>query len=71
MEAVLTMAPEHCGFMTRSTARRPRKTPRALTAMTESNSSTDSSVIGAYRPSMPALLKNRSTRPWCLTACPT
>jgi hypothetical protein len=46
IDAVLTMAPEPCGFMTRSTARRPRNTPRASTAMTESNSSTASSVIG-------------------------
>jgi len=63
IEAVLTITPEPCGFITLSTARRPMNTPRALTAHTRSKSATDSSVIGAIRPSMPALLKNRSMRP--------
>ena len=46
-------------------------TPRPLTAQTRSKSATDSSVIGAIRPSMPALLKNRSIRPNSATAAAT
>jgi hypothetical protein len=68
---VQTIAPESCGFMTFRTERNPMKTPRAFTAQTRSKSSTVRSVIGAIRPSMPALLKNRSIRPWASTAART
>jgi hypothetical protein len=70
-DAVFTIDPERCCFITRSTARRPMNTPRTFTAHTRSKSSTDSSVIGAIRPSMPALLKNRSTRSCASTAART
>ena len=68
IDAVFTIAPEPCGFITFRTARSPMNTPRALTAQTLSKSATESSVIGAIRPSIPALLKNRSIRPCASTA---
>ena len=42
---------------------RPSQTPRTLTAITRSKVSMSYSVIGATSPSIPALLRNRSTLP--------
>ena len=71
IDAVLTIAPPLLSRIAGPTCLSPRKTPLRLTAITRSKSSSSSSQRFARTPSMPALLKNASTRPKRSTACRT
>ena len=67
-EAVLTTVPPPWRIISGSTWRRPRNTPLTLTPITASKTASSYSAVGATLPSMPALLKKQSMRPYLSSA---
>ncbi len=70
MLAVLMMLPEPCAFMIGAACLMPMKTLRSSTSIVRSYSSTGMSSIGPTVPTMPALLKMQSSRPYSFIARP-
>jgi hypothetical protein len=64
-EAVLTMEPPPCRSICWISYFRQSQTPLALTAMIWSNSASVTSMVRTGVPSIPALLKAMSRRPYC------